>query len=1071
LRAAERTWEEGFEVRCAAGDFGIAGAIIERVAAKMPAEADVLRALHHERLAAARAKTAAETALVRAEVDTARRRGFLDEDSWRDVTVVLDRAEMPLRADLGAVARELAAVTARCAERRVLELASFTEEYAAKRAVPGVAERTEEIDHLVELGDLATARDVIARAEIGDEPPALAETSTALAEFFPALPSAVPGGLDPRHIAAAGAGGAIVGVSFAGLSSGERNVAKRGLQAWHDVTTKERSNSWVVPLAPALRILGIEADSSRNPALPGGADRRWVDFTGVRRTGKALVPAFGSATGSELRVLLCWNSPEVTTLLGWIAQDASEKPVVVLYFATLSPERRLALATALRERRSRPVVIVDDAALLYLAAYGASRFDATMRLALPFSAVNPYEPYAAGDVPVEMFYGRSLERSSITDLRGTSLIYGGRQLGKSALLRSAAGRFEQTRGYKALYVTLQSAPIATTRRPEAVWEVLKEALNIPEFTTRRLPKKDAAAVVQELIEGWLAADGNRRLLLLLDECDDFFDADAEHGFSQTARVRDLMARTGRRVKAVFAGLHQVQRFASIPNQPLAHLGEPQMIGPLAPQPAFDLLHGPLDALGFRLGEAQAARLMANANYQPLALQLYGRALLSLMLGKPVTGSLPVDVTDADVDAVLSNPTLDEQIRQCFELTLRLDPRYRVIAYTVAYRAHEAGHDSAMTTRELRSECETWWKEGFAQLGPDEFRSLVEEMVGLGVLAAIPDGWRMRSPNVLRMLGGIERVEEVLAEAESQAAPSGLFAAETRRVLDPDSGRRSPLTEMQLAELVSSATGRTHVVLGSTACGVDDVRDALVVATTGVGRAQLREAKSKATYHQLLRSGEPGEHRIIVSVPDAKDEACEAALEAALSTAPAEKTVRSVILVIGSQNLPWWPAVLERPDADVSVTELRRHSARSLWVWAVEVPSAFQDDQSRIRLLTITGGWPVLVDRAAQLAREGYAQPEIFAALEADLGGVAGAARLVDAVGLDADEELTALWNMLNELVDEPVAFEDLVALADSHPHPAGAVAALRALGVLAVTAAGMLHPEPVFRAAWHRVRG
>ena len=202
-----------------------------------------------------------------------------------------------------------------------------------------------------------------------------------------------------------------------------------------------------------------------------------------------------------------------------------------------------------------------------------------MRLVLPFSAVNPYEPFAAGDVPLEMFYGRSVERSSIMDQRGTSLIYGGRQLGKSALLRSAAGRFEQTNGYKALYVTLQRAPIATTKRPEALWDVLKEALDNTDFTTKRLPKKDSAAVVEELIEDWLNADPNRRLLLLLDECDDFFDADSERGFSQTARLRDLMVRNDRRVKAVFAGLHQVQRFASIPNQPLAHLGQPQVIGP------------------------------------------------------------------------------------------------------------------------------------------------------------------------------------------------------------------------------------------------------------------------------------------------------------------------------------------------------------------------------------------------------------------------------------------------------------------------------------------------------------
>ena len=298
-----------------------------RVALDNPSEARVLETLRDERLEAARVHVGIDATRVRAELDTARRRGFLDEDTWRDLTVMLDKAAVSERVDLGAVAREISAVADRCAQGRALGLVEFNEEYEIKRHIPGVAERLDEIDRLIALDDLATARDLIARAEVGDAPPTVEETSRSLAEFFPAVPNALAGGLNQGQVSTVTAGGTTAGVDFLGLSAGERTVAERGLQAWYDVANKARVSSWGVPLAPALRILGIDAESSRNAPLPSAADRRWVDLVGVRRTGKALVPAFGSATRDELRLLLCWNSPEVTTLLGWIAQDASEKPV------------------------------------------------------------------------------------------------------------------------------------------------------------------------------------------------------------------------------------------------------------------------------------------------------------------------------------------------------------------------------------------------------------------------------------------------------------------------------------------------------------------------------------------------------------------------------------------------------------------------------------------------------------------------------------------------------------------------------------------------------------------------
>ncbi|MGW3339147.1 hypothetical protein ACWDCL_16915 [Streptomyces sp. NPDC001009] len=50
---------------------------------------------------------------------------------------------------------------------------------------------------------------------------------------------------------------------------------------------------------------------------------------------------------------------------------------------------------------------------------------------------------------------------------------------------------------------------------------------------------------------WLDDDSARHLLVLFDECDIFFDAEAQENFPQTTRLRELMSTTNRRFKPVF----------------------------------------------------------------------------------------------------------------------------------------------------------------------------------------------------------------------------------------------------------------------------------------------------------------------------------------------------------------------------------------------------------------------------------------------------------------------------------------------------------------------------------------
>src|SRR6202008_1276192 len=136
----------------------------------------------------------------------------------------------------------------------------------------------------------------------------------------------------------------------------------------------------------------------------------------------------------------------------------------------------------------------------------------------------------------------------------------------------------------------------------------------------------------------------------------------------------------------------------------------------------------------------------------------------------------------DVAAVESDSELKADITSTFRDTLNLDPRYNVIANVLAYHAYEHGIDHRLTEVELRGECLSHWHDGFAGLDIEGFRAYLHEMTGLGVLAQTHDqrGWHLRSPNVLRMIGGLHDVLAELTQAESGKVPTEFMALIARR---------------------------------------------------------------------------------------------------------------------------------------------------------------------------------------------------------------------------------------------------------------------------------------------------
>ncbi|MFE3586771.1 hypothetical protein ACFXOY_04515 [Streptomyces niveus] len=1050
LTAVDRSWQDAFDERISRDAFTAARSIVELAGrGLLPAtragefvppkntEIDDREVVRRTQLRQAHGELVAE--LHRAQAD-----GAVTEDQDLGLQELLadahGRLEGADRHDLTNVRRGLDTVRS--------DLPAFRQQ-AANRvrarldALDPTSEERAQVLRRLETNDLATAADLVYFLEIGEPVPEIEGGESHLPDFFPAVPYGLPGGIDQDLVELVRSGGkhpTLPVLDYGGLSTDEAALAADALEEWRALAAAERNDRLQVAptkqVPPLLKLLGYDAKSARplDDRSQHRREYRLFEATGVEINGRAKAPAFGSQIreqGGNLRVMMVWGRPPAKVVMSWAERDTSDASLLVVYFGTLSREARVELAVG--SGRLQPLMVVDDAALAYLAARGNRQVSTTTQTLLPFSGVNPYIREKRGRIGGEMFYGRDAERKSILDPRGTQVIYGGRGLGKSALLADAGELFTGQRlGYhQVVYVNLDQENIGkgSSFGPETLWSVLERELTeervLDDQAQGRRKRQEISDRVRAGIRTWLDGDSRRRLLILLDECDQFFEADAPR-FDQTKKLKGLGSDTKDRAKVVFAGLHSVQRFSKLAsNGPFGHLAQtPKVIGPLAPQSAAELLVEPMRALGFEFKDLDLVnRVLGYCSYQPFLLQMFGHRLVELMHRKRARRGAegpPYEVEVADIEVVEWDAALRDGISAAFKDTLSLDHRYDVIANVLAYHARHHGLEGRLSDTELREECETYWRDGFEQLDTEGFRAYLSEMVGLGVLAPNHDGlgWHLRGPNALRMIGTSHEVEARLLRAEQDCELQESIVQEGRPEL-PD-GQPAPLTNTQLDDLLGERSNRIRVVLGTPATGVTDVARTLRTIAGPIDGWTLPPVGKPSVYKQELTGGRPRERRVVISDfvnyrDPVRPETCQEAVDLAQTLLPVTPGVtRAVVLVTDTTQLTLWHTLLAgtKPTSAAPVV-LRRHDRRSLRGWAQRV-NMFHTEDRLDRLHALTGGWPLLVGRAHHLHGE-LGDPEEVLRRLAGLGADRAEARaFAEATGVYADPLLTAGYRALDD---------------------------------------------------------
>lgn len=443
----------------------------------------------------------------------------------------------------------------------------------------------------------------------------------------------------------------------------------------------------------------------------------------------------------------------------------------------LSDRRKLAQKIKTENKNLHPYLIMDRVMILHLANQPKTeRWHVFLKCALPFHYYNPYTESNLVDICPEMFIGRRGELEQVVNAGGANIIYGGRQLGKTALLHRAR-KLEDNRdnGKWAVYIDIkhETAESAAQR----IYEELQDE-GFLEFDEGSIDWPTLARKITRQIKN--ANSKVEKVLLLLDEADHFL-VDAERmDYLPIDCLKRIQTDSENRFKFVLAGLHNVMRFherASESNSTLPQLGT-ITIKPLPFKEASELLERPLSYLGFKLHEKDIrliAQILSSTNYYPGLIQFYASRLVSSICQNygNANEKPPYYLEEDQILNLLKEPEFTANIREKFMITLGIDQNekgyYRTLAHVLAYcyfrYANTSG--SGFTAQELYTVCGSFDIYSITQLTMDQLRVLLDELIELNVLRKNVKENETRyifnRASFRHMLGDEDRVESVLLE--------------------------------------------------------------------------------------------------------------------------------------------------------------------------------------------------------------------------------------------------------------------------------------------------------------------
>lgn len=529
-------------------------------------------------------------------------------------------------------------------------------------------------------------------------------------------------------------------------------------------------------VANLFRALGFEVTG----AMPSGgrhSDNMECFQVHVRPTPRSEadyrhpIALFGTQMPPVLDVVILYGTITAQQLVDRVTSLGLGGMSIVLVNSAIDRLVRRQISEIFHTRTSgqNPFLLVDQVLAIYLAQHQVTeRLPILLKCTLPYTA---YQPFVrdGGSTADEMFCGRRTELSAILDMGGATIVYGGRQLGKTALLlraQSLANRPEKKE--YAFYCSLRTCP-PDKSVPAFIADQLRRKTGL------RVPDCDTMAELAGQIEGLFERGKVVQLLMLLDETDNYL-ASIAPAYAPLDAL-DNLHKTCSRFKFVLAGLHNVSRArrATEGNGVVGRFGQALCIRPLSPTDAMQLLMRPLQYLGFRVDDSvHLETILASTNYYPGILQFFGYKLVETLSEdysryyRALDGQPPFDLRDQQLGAIMNSGDINNSIRSKVQMTLELDPRYFSLARCIAllYYTHapEQTWDGFSLT-EIREMIDLEEIRCLEREENADLENLLHEMEDMGILSEPAEGrFGLRRSSFASIIGrDEEKIEEDIRE--------------------------------------------------------------------------------------------------------------------------------------------------------------------------------------------------------------------------------------------------------------------------------------------------------------------
>ncbi len=489
------------------------------------------------------------------------------------------------------------------------------------------------------------------------------------------------------------------------------------------------------------------------------------------------IAAFGSSLEKKQMYVVClYGIYDCDRLYEKMrAMDVIDGSKVFLLDYALGQADRRALARKLKRRESglnNVNIVIDRVLITYLANnYNEHLINRIlMATSIPFSYCQPYVVESVHMMPPEIFIGRKDELRKIEQADGVNVIYGGRQLGKSALFKKARADIDGRQNQRAVFVDIKDLDCANAAKR------LSEELIALNITPDAEITEDWGEICRN-IRRRLRGEGEEitYFLLMLDEADRFINDCANYGYSPIGALKDIQQTFPGQFKYVLAGLHNIVKFnhqvALGNNSVITHISSLK-ITPFRIPEAQELLTVPLSYLGFSLpSKVTVSQILATCNYFPGLIQLYAQKLIESIreadyAGYNIRRTPPYAVSDEHLRRVMADKEFVDQIHEKFEITLTLGQDqgncYYPLTLLIGWMYNVTPSKSGYTAKDVLYQAKDLAISPLKDLDVERIDELLVELQDLNILRSVSDNsYLLASKNFRDLLGSDEEIFEKL----------------------------------------------------------------------------------------------------------------------------------------------------------------------------------------------------------------------------------------------------------------------------------------------------------------------